>query len=32
MRWHDHALLLHGCGENQEWGGHYIWGICLFDK
>ena len=30
-QWRDHVLLVHGCGENPEWSGHYIWGICLFD-
>ena len=32
MQWGDHVLLVHGSGENQEWSGHYIWGICLFDS
>ena len=31
MQWCDHAVLVNRCGKNQEWSGHYIWGICLFD-
>ena len=26
MLWCDHDLLVHGCGENREWIGNYIWG------
>ena len=26
MLWCDHDRLVHGCGENQEWSGNYIWG------
>ena len=31
MQWNDHVLLVLLCGGNQEWSGHYIWCICLFD-